>query len=1030
MESIFDRSKKEREQSMRKLIAALVATILLSGHATVESSEAIVRASGVKGGLVVKIGCGDADELADLRINDRFLVHILDTDAAKVAAARAALKTKDLYGKVSVDSFDGKRLPYVDNLVNLVIADGGCKVPEEEILRILTPRGVAMIDGEKTVKPVPPNIDEWTHYLHGPDNNAVAQDTVVGPPAHIQWVAPPKWSRHHETSPSIFGAVSSKGRLFYVHDEGPIGIVDKRFPDKFSLIARDAFNGMLLWKRPMRSWFITGTHWMRVPQQLNKRLVAIGDRLFVTTGIGERVSMVDAATGETLDVFEGTEDASEILYKDGVLVVLRKPPPTAENRRTSEPLPSAVSAIEVESGKLLWEQGGEIEYLSLAIANEKAFFVVDDHASCVNLHSGKELWRTPFSFTKQGHFPADMGIVIASEDVIVMLKTGTMTAFSAESGRRLWEQSFRSTLCASPQDAFIVDGLVWPGLCGVGYDLLTGKKARTVDNRVIGGHHHRCHLRKATTNYILASQNGVEFFDVQGKNPSIICNTFRGSCRLGVVPCNGLLYLPPNSCKCFIEAQLHGFYALASRKQPARTASVPRARLEQGPAFHRPLGREAGAEDWPAYRHDAKRSGISPSRLPTDLKRVWTVSLGSRITPPVVVGSRVFVGVPERHAIACLDSKSGKKLWEYTAGARIDSPPTYYRGTLLFGSADGWVYSITADQGVLRWRYRCAPDDRLIGACDQLESAWPVSGSILVQNDIAYAAAGRCSMVDGGMYLVAFSPENGNVLHQTVEKDPAVINPDSESTAYYTPGVLSDILVGDGQHVYLRHRKFDRELVKQPDVHIPPTAVRHLLNTGIRLYASAGFTDTFMHQRMYWAVGENFGSMMAFDPETTYGVKMYNTRKGWSPRFEPATKGYLLYAAPTSEWKGEGTEAKKGFDEFFPGMNKTYTWSRHIPVSVRAMAATKDTLFVVGPPDVVDADDPLGAFEGRKGSVIKAFARADGKELAEYTLPTVPVFDGMAVAGGKLFMSCKGSSVVCLGREKGNETLNKGKEVK
>ena len=31
-------------------------------------------------------------------------------------------------------------------------------------------------------------IDEWTHYLHGPDNNAVADDTRVGPPRYMQWV--------------------------------------------------------------------------------------------------------------------------------------------------------------------------------------------------------------------------------------------------------------------------------------------------------------------------------------------------------------------------------------------------------------------------------------------------------------------------------------------------------------------------------------------------------------------------------------------------------------------------------------------------------------------------------------------------------------------------------------------------------------------------------------------------------------------------------------------------------------------------
>ena len=43
----------------------------------------------------------------------------------------------------------------------------------------------------KTVKPWPAEIDQWTHYLHGPDNNAVAHDARVGPPRHMQWLTQP-----------------------------------------------------------------------------------------------------------------------------------------------------------------------------------------------------------------------------------------------------------------------------------------------------------------------------------------------------------------------------------------------------------------------------------------------------------------------------------------------------------------------------------------------------------------------------------------------------------------------------------------------------------------------------------------------------------------------------------------------------------------------------------------------------------------------------------------------------------------------
>ena len=62
-------------------------------------------------------------------------------------------------------------------------------------MRVLAPGGVAMVKRgdrwEKKVKPWPKEIDEWPHYLHGADGNAVAQDSVVGPPRHMQWTCGP-----------------------------------------------------------------------------------------------------------------------------------------------------------------------------------------------------------------------------------------------------------------------------------------------------------------------------------------------------------------------------------------------------------------------------------------------------------------------------------------------------------------------------------------------------------------------------------------------------------------------------------------------------------------------------------------------------------------------------------------------------------------------------------------------------------------------------------------------------------------------
>jgi len=84
----------------------------------------------------------------------------------------------------------------------------------------LAPRGVALIAGKKLVKPVPDAIDDWTHYLYDPRGNVVSGDTVVGPPAGLQWVCGPRWGRHHEHMSSVSAMVSAGGRVFTILDEG------------------------------------------------------------------------------------------------------------------------------------------------------------------------------------------------------------------------------------------------------------------------------------------------------------------------------------------------------------------------------------------------------------------------------------------------------------------------------------------------------------------------------------------------------------------------------------------------------------------------------------------------------------------------------------------------------------------------------------------------------------------------------------------------------------------------------------------
>ena len=1087
------------------LLSACAGTICQASNADDAAERAarrILETTGVQGGLVVHVGCGDGRLTAALDVNDSYLIHGLDVDAANVEKARDYIRSRDLAGKVSVERWRGGSLPYADNLVNLLIVDSRVadKVDSNGMLRVLVPDGVAYVEKNgkwtKKVKPRPPEIDEWTHYLHDATNNAVARDSVVGPPRHIQWLARPLYGRSHEIDTSVSALVSARGRIFYVLDEGLTGITDERLPATWSLIARDAFNGLLLWKRPMPHWGwrewkreeLEGKDWtglrgqrLRSPVTLPRRLIANGERVYVTLGYEAPVSELDAATGETLRTFEGTEHADEILYSRGVLVACIRPTPaTAGSRRTGEPVGESVVAIRVDSGERLWEKkSGRILPLSLAVATDRVVFHGGKKITCSSLETGEPMWHTPNEAARGNGWNSAYTLVVQG-GVVLFLAPKRLSALSAETGQELWKAAgIRGAGVANPPDLFVADGLVWYGgmegkrdrqatrVKKSGRDLTTGRIERTVEvpSLITPGHHFRCYRSKATERYLLWPKRGAEFLDLVGESHARH-DWLRPACRLGLMPCNGLLYVTPHQCFCYPGVKLSGFNALAPQRETpsGRPVDDTGERLEAGLTYaqaERPDTPRENENDWPTYRRDLMRSGAATSTVPLELEEAWRTEIGGRITPPVAVGRRVFVASVDRHRVWCLDADDGKPVWSYIAGGRVDSPPTVYQGLVLFGSADGWVYCLRAADGALVWRFRGGPEDRRVVAFGQLESAWPIHGSVLVQDGVAYFAAGRSSYLDGGIRVYGLDPRTGKVRYETRVDGPHPDVTRDVGWPFDMEGANSDVLVSDGAHLYMQQVAFDRTLARQEAPRLTDLGDRKL---GRHLFATGGFLDYTGWNRTFWMYSERWpgfyianqapktGQLLVFDATTTYGVKYYTRRNRHSPMFFPGKEGYLLFADDNDtepvlvddnglpkpvKWLPEVNEAVgQALDA--PAVNKDkgtgFTraeppkWATWVPIRIRAMvlasraapadgAAADKTLFVAGPPDVLDPEDPLGAFEGRKGAHLWAVSARDGRKLTEYPLDSPPVFDGMIVANDRLYLSNRNGELICMGKK-------------
>jgi len=403
---------------------------------------------------------------------------------------------------------------------------------------------------------------------------------------------------------------------------------------------------------------------------------------------------------------------------------------------------------------------------------------------------------------------------------------------------------------------------------------------------------------------------------------------------------------------------------------------------------------EISDSDWPTYRHDGRRSGATETAVPTNLETAWEADIGTGPSSLVVAGGKVLVAGVESHTVHALTADDGKEAWQYTADGRVNSPPTVHDGRAIFGSADGRVHCLRAADGALVWRFDAAPGRRLVTAFGQLESAWPVPGSVLVHDGTCWLAAGRSSYLDGGIRFWGLDPASGKVLHRETfcHRDPETGKQPPTTEGHGMPGLLGDVPATNGTGVFIRQMK------------VKDTGGKG----GPHLYMTGGYLDPSWFNRTYWKADQaRTSGVMALGDGVAYGVEVYPSRSRETV-FLPGTKPYRLRCLPLKMQRDRQKDQKKRRREPEP------RWEQRVDIRITAMVRAGKTLFAAGSPDVVDPDDPHGAWEGRKGGVLAAFATADGKELARYALAAPPVWDGLAAAGGRLYVATTDGRILCM----------------
>ena len=131
---------------------------------------------------------------------------------------------------------------------------------------------------------------------------------------------------------------------------------------------------------------------------------------------------------------------------------------------------------------------------------------------------------------------------------------------------------------------------------------------------------------------------------------------------------------------------------------------------------------------------------------------------------------------------------------------------------------------------------------------------------------------------------------------------------------------------------------------------------------------------------------------------------------------------------------GKGADAKASNANKAGGSFVQHNWAHPVPIITRAMAMAGKTIFIAGPPDNIDEEyafermaqkDPAilehlaeqdAALDGKRGASMWAVSTENGKTASELKLPSPPVWDGMAVGDGRLYVATVDGKVLCFGK--------------
>lgn len=749
-------------------------------------AQALLRQIGVTKGICALPGDRDCRLALALARESELMLYVQLTEASEVQAARQRAFDTGLYGtRVFVEQGPMERLHLADNVADALIAPGPAeKMPADEALRVVRPQGRVILGARTETKPFPSGVDDWSHPYHSPDNNPVSNDKLARGPYLTQFLADPRYA----PLPQV--AVSAAGRVFKAF--GHIAFKEREEPWLNTLAAFNGYNGTLLWRRET------------APALMVHRNTLIATATNVYFADDKSCKVLDAATGELKDeiVPDGTDGTfwkwmaldGNFLY--ALIGAQEKRDPTIRARINNHGWPwdplspgfnqkeqpwgygRTLVALDLATKQVRWRYREEqpMDARAVCMKGGRVYaFSFGNYLTCLDAKTGKQVYRhtkenAPQLFETLGDYQnrqdwrsnwRTTALLRCSDQALYFAGPAMerLVAVAAESGKPLWSHPYSNyQLILEGDNLYGISGQI-DNEVSRKFDPLTGKVlAELKTNR------RACTRPTASCDAIFfRADEGSVRLDL-GSDESQLVSPMRPNCHDGVTIANGLLYWWPSVCDCNLT--LYGITCLGPAGNfDFNQAAAESARLEVAANDQPAAALAIDAKDWPTFRANNQGTVTVSVALPSEAKLLWEHAPKAAYTPsaPTTADALVFVSGSDG-VIRGLNAKNGEESWVAFTGGDVRLPPTVSKGRAFASSGDGWVYSLDAKTGKQLWRFRAAPVERRIPVYGTLQSTWPAASGVLVDDGVAYFAAGLANY--DGTHVYALDAETGKIRWQ------------------------------------------------------------------------------------------------------------------------------------------------------------------------------------------------------------------------------------------------------------------------